>query len=225
MTEWLHFHFSLSCIGEGNGNPLQYSCLENPRDRGAWWAAVCGVAQSWTRPKWLSSSSIIHIDYTHSFSFFFLFATVNIVIVVQSLSHVQLFATPWTAACQASLSFTISLSLPKLMSIELMMPSNYLILSRPLLLLPTIFPNIRVFSSELALCIMWPKYWSFNFSLSPSREYSGFISFRIYWFYLLAVQRILKSLLQHSSKASILWRTQPSFWSNSHICTRLLGKP
>ena len=84
------------------------------------------------------------------------------------------------------------------------MPSNYLILSRPLLLLPTNFPNIRVFSSELALCIMWPKYWSFNFSLSPSREYSGFISFRIYWFYLLAVQRILKSLLQHSSKASIL---------------------
>ena len=100
-------------------------------------------------------------------------------VVVQSLSHVQLFAMPWTAACQASLFFTISQSLLKLMSIELVMPSNYLILCHPLLLLPSILPSIRVFYSESALCISWPKYWSSSFSISPSSEYSGLISFRI----------------------------------------------
>ena len=98
---------------------------------------------------------------------------------VQSLSHVRLFATPWTAACQASLSITSSRSLLGLMSIESMMPSNHLILCHPLLLLPSIFPSIRVFSSESVLCIKWPKYWSFSFSISPSNEYSGLISFRI----------------------------------------------
>ena len=103
--------------------------------------------------------------------------------VVQSLSHVWLFATPWTAACETSLSFTTSQSLLKLMSIELMMPFNHLILCRPLLLLPSMFPSIRAFSNELALCIRWPKYWSF--SISPSNEYSGLISFRIDWFDLL----------------------------------------
>ena len=114
-------------------------------------------------------------------------------------------ATPWTAAHQASLSFTVSWSLLKLMSIESVMPPNYLILFRPLLLLPSVFPSIRVFSNELALCIRWPKYWSFNFSISPSNEYSGVISFRINWLDLLAVQGTLKSLLQHHSlKASIL---------------------
>ena len=124
---------------------------------------------------------------------------------VQSLSRVQLFATPWTAACQASLSITNSRSLLKLMSIESVMPSNHFILCRPLLLLPSIFPSIRVFSNESALCIRWPKYWSFSFSISPSNEYSGLISFRIDRFDLLAVQGTLKSLLQHhSSKASIL---------------------
>ena len=124
---------------------------------------------------------------------------------VQLLSRVQLFVTPWTAACQASLSITNSRSLLKLMSIELVMPSNHLILCRPLLLLPSIFPSIRVFSIESALCITWPKYWSFNFSISPSNEYSGLISFRMDWLDLLAVQGALKSLLQqHSSKASIL---------------------
>ena len=123
------------------------------------------------------------------------------VIVVQSLSCVQLFVTPWTAACQAFWSFTISWSLLKLMSIELVMPSNYLILCHPLLLLPSIFPSIRVFSNESALRIRWPKYWSLSFSISPSNEYSGLISFRIDWFDLLAVQGTLKSLLQyHSSK-------------------------
>ena len=127
-------------------------------------------------------------------------------IVVQSLNCVQLLATPWTAAYQVSLSFTISWSLLKLMSFELMMPSNHLILCHPLLLLPSIFPSIRVFSNESALCIRWPKYWSFSFSISPSNEYLGLISFRTDWFDLLAVQGMLKSFLQHHKlKASILW--------------------
>ena len=125
-------------------------------------------------------------------------------VVAQSLSHVQLFATPWTAARQAFLSITISQSLLKLMPIELVMPSNHLILCCPLFLLST-FPSIRVFSSETALHIRWPKYWSFRFSISPSNEHSGFISFRMNWLDLLAVQGTLKSLLQHhSSNASIL---------------------
>ena len=113
--------------------------------------------------------------------------------------------TPWTAARQASLSFTVSRSLLKLMSIGSVVPSKHLILCSPLLLLPSIFPSIRVFSSELALHIRCPKKWSFSFSISPSNEYSGLISFRIDWFDLLAVQGILKSLLHHNSKASILW--------------------
>ena len=124
---------------------------------------------------------------------------------VQSLSRVRLFATPWTAARQASLSIANSWSLPKLMSIELVMPSSHLILCCPLLLLPSIFPSIRVFSNESVLYIRWPKYWSFTFSISPSNEYSGLISFKMDWLDLLAVQGTLKSLLQHhSSKASIL---------------------
>ena len=124
---------------------------------------------------------------------------------VQSLSLVWLFATQWTAAHQASLSVTNSRSLLKLMFIELVMPSNHLILCCPLLLPPSIFPSIRVFSSESVLCIRWPKYWSFNFSISPSSEYSGLISFRMDWLDLLAIQGTRKSPLQHhSSKASIL---------------------
>ena len=115
---------------------------------------------------------------------------------VQLLSHVWLFATPSTAACQASLSITNSQSLLQLMSIESVMPSNHLILCRPLLL-PSIFPSIRVFSSESVLRIRWPEYWSFSFSISPSSEYSGLISFKIDWFNLFAVQGTLKSLLQH----------------------------
>ena len=113
---------------------------------------------------------------------------------LQFLSHVRLFATPWTAACQASMSITNSQSLLKLMSIELVMPSNHLILCRPLPLLPSIFPSIRVFSKESVLRIRWPKFWSFSFSISLSNEYSGLISFRIDWFDLLAVQGTLKSL-------------------------------
>ena len=124
---------------------------------------------------------------------------------VQSLSRVQLFVTPWTAAHQLSLSITNCRSLLKLMSIESVMPSNHLILCRPLLLLPSIFPSIRVFSDELALRTRWPKYWSLSFNISPSNEYSGSISFRVDWFDLLVVQGTLKSLFQHhSSKASIL---------------------
>ena len=124
---------------------------------------------------------------------------------VRSLSHVRLFATPWTATCQASLSITNSRSLPKLMSIESVMPSSHLILCHPLLLLPPITLSIRVFSNESTFCMRWPKYWSYSFSISPSNEHPGLVSFRMDWLDLLAVQGTLKSLLQHhSSKASIL---------------------
>ena len=125
---------------------------------------------------------------------------------VQLFSLVRLFVTSWTAARQASLSITNSQSLSKLISIESVMPSNHLILCRPLLLLPSIFPGIRVFSNESALPIRWPKYWSFSYNISPSSEHPGLISFRMDWLNLLAVQGTLKSLLQHhSSKASLLW--------------------
>ena len=137
-------------------------------------------------------------------------------VVVQSLSHVRLFAFSWTAARQASLSFTISWSLLKLMSIESVMPSNHLILCS-LFLLPSIFPSIRVFSHESALCIKWPKYWSFSFSISPSNEYSGLISFRIDWFDLLDVQGTLKSLFQQqNSRPSILWHSVVRMVQLSH---------
>ena len=138
---------------------------------------------------------------------------------VQSLSRVQLFATPWTVAHQASLSITNSWSLLKLMSIKLVMPSNYLIFCCPLHLLPSIFLSIRVFSNESALLISWPKYWSFSFSISPSNEYSGLISVRMDWLDLLAVQGALKSLLQHHNSKHQFFCTQPSLWSNSHIHT------
>ena len=137
---------------------------------------------------------------------------------VQSLSHVQLFVTPWTAACQASLSITNSQNLLKLMSIVLVMPSSHFILCHPLLL-PSVFPSIWVFSNELVLCIRWPKYWSFSFNISPSNEDPGLIAFRMDWLDLLAIQGTIKSLLQHhSSKASIL-RCSAFFITNSHIHT------
>ena len=127
---------------------------------------------------------------------------------VQSLSHVQFFATPWTTACQASLSITNTQSLLNLVSTESVMPSSHLILCRPLLLLPPIPPNIRVFPNESTLRMRWPKDWSFSFSISPSNEHPGLISFRMDWLDLLPVQGTLKSLLQHhSSKASILWHS------------------
>ena len=129
-----------------------------------------------------------------------------IIVLVQLLSHVWLFVIPWTTAFQASLSFTIFWNLLILMSIDSVMPSNHLILCHPLLLLPSVFHSIRVFSSESALQIRWPNYWSFSFSISLSNEYSGLISFRIGWFNLLAVQGTIKILIQyHISKASILW--------------------
>ena len=129
----------------------------------------------------------------------------------------SLFVTTWTAACQTSLSITKTQSLLKLMSIESVMPSNHLILCHPFLLLPVIFSSIRVFSSESVLRIRWPKYWGFSFSVTPSNEYSGLISFRIDWLDLLPVQGTLKSLLQHhSSKASI-------FWSSAFFMVQLIS--
>ena len=131
---------------------------------------------------------------------------IHFYVIVLSLSHVRLFATPRPAACQASQSSSIFWSCLKLMFIELVMLSNHLILCHPLRFLPSIFPSIRVFSSDSVLHIRWPKYWSFSFSISPSNEYSGLISFRIDWFDLFAVQGTLKNLLQyHSLKVSILW--------------------
>ena len=163
----------------------------------------------------LTSKSIILLCYSVTnvaMSAFFRFSS------VQLLSHVQLFVTPWTAVCQASLSITNSWSLLKLMSIESVMPSEHLILCCPLLLPPSIFPSLRVFSSESVLHIRWPKYWSFSFSISPSNEYSGLISFRIDWFDLLTVQGTLKNLLQHcSSKASILWHSALFIVQLSHL--------
>ena len=152
-------------LGEGNGDPLQYSCLENPRDGGAWWAAIYAVAQSRTRLKWLSSSSsklLIALEISS----------------VQSLSRVRLFATPWIAARQASLSITNSQSSMRLMSIKSVMPSSHLTLCRPLLLLPSIPPSIRVLCNESTLRMRWPKYWSFSLSIIPSKEIPGLISDR-----------------------------------------------
>ena len=149
-----------------------------------------------------------------------------VVVVVQLLCHVWTFATPWSATWQASLSITNSQSLHKLMSIELKMPSNHLILC-PLLLLPSIFPSIRVFSNESVLHFRWPKYWNFSFSISPSNEYSGLFSFKMDWLDLLAVQGTLKSLLyHHSSKASILRHSAFFIAQLSHpyMTTWLYGK-
>ena len=160
--------------GEWNGDPLQYFCLENPMDRGTWQVTVYGDAKSWTE---FSSTQLI--------------------------SHVQLFVNPWTTARQASPSITSSLSLLKLISIGLVMPSNHLILCCPLLLLPPIPPSIRVFSNESALRMRWPKYWSFSFSISPSNEHPGLISSRMDWLDILAVQGTLKSLLQHHSSREL----------------------
>ena len=144
---------------------------------------------------------------------------------VQSLSHVRLFATPWIIACQASLSITNSRSSLKPTSIESVMPSSHLILGRLLLLLTPISPSIRVFSSESTLHMRWPKYWSFSFSIIPSKEIPGLISFRMDLLDLLAVQGILKILLQHHSSKHQFFGAQPSSQSNSHIHTWPLEKP
>ena len=141
------------------------------------------------------------------------------VIIVQLLSHVQLFVTPWTAAHQGSLSFTISQSLLKLMSIESVIPSNHLILCCPLLFLPSVFPSIRVFSDESTLHIRWPKYWSFSFSISPSNEYSGLISFRIDWFDLLQSKGLSRVFSNSTVRKHQFFGAQPSLLSSSHIHT------
>ena len=143
----------------------------------------------------------------------------------RSLSHVQLFVTPWIAARQASLSITNSRSLPKLMSTESVMPSYHLILCSPLLLLPSVFPSIRVFSNESALCIRWPKYWSFSFNISPSNEHPGLMSFRVDWLDLLAVQGTLKNLLQHHSSKPWTLQCSAFFIVHSHIHTWPLEIP
>ena len=139
--------------------------------------------------------------------------------LVQSLSRIQLFVTPWTAAHQASLSITISWNLLKLMSIESVMPSSHLILCHPLLLLPSIFPSIRVFSTESVLHIRWPKYWNFNFSISPSNEYSGLISFRMDWFDLLQSKGLSRVFSSITVQKHQYFSAQPFLWSNSHIHT------
>ena len=144
---------------------------------------------------------------------------------IQSLSRVWLFATPWIAARQASLSITNSRSSPRLMSIELVMPSSHLILCCPLLFLPPIPPSIRVFSKESTLRMRWPKYWSFSFSIIPSKEIPGLISFRMDWLDLLAVQGTLKRLLQHTVQKHQFFGAQPSSQFNSHIYTWPQGKP
>ena len=146
-------------------------------------------------------------------------------VVVQLLSPIWFFVTPWTAAHQASLSFTVFQSLLNLMSIKLVMPSHHLILCRPLLFLSSIFPSIRIFSNESARGIRWPKYWRLSLGISPSREYSGLISFRMDWFDLLAVQRTLKTLLQHHSSKHQFFSAQTSLRSSSHIHIWLLEKP
>ena len=158
--------------------------------------------------------------------FFFLLVLINNIHFssVQSLSHVWLFVTPWTSACQASLSITNSQSLLKSMSIESVMPSNHIILCCPLLLLPSIFPSIRVFSNELALHIRWPKYWSLSFNISPSNEYSGPISLRIDWLDLLESRGPWRVFCNTTVQKHQFFSVQPPFWSNCHIHTWRLEK-
>ena len=166
---------------------------------------VVSLPDIWPPNQFVSFTSILDINGGHFLLRNYLLSTSYVFSSVQSLSHVWLFETPRTAACQASLSISNFQSLPKLMSIELVMPSNHLILCHPLLLLPSIFPRIRVFSNESALCIRWPKDWSFSFNINHSNEHPGLISFMMNWLILVAVQGTLKSLFQHHSlKASIL---------------------
>ena len=176
-------------------------------------AALPTIAKTWEQPKCPSTGEWINkMWYIHTVEFSVQF------------SSVRLFATPWTAAHQASLSITNSQSLLKLRSIKLVIPFNHLILCHPLLLLPSIFPSIRVFSNESVLGIRWPKYWSFSFTISPSNEYSRLVSFRIDWYDLLAVQGTLKSLLQHSVQKHQFFGALLSLWPNSHTHTWLLEK-
>ena len=172
-------------------------------------------------PAWITVlTTLYRIDSTINLGWLFLWLS-----SVQSFSCVRLFATPWTAACQVSLSITNSWSLPKLMSTESVISSNHLILCHPLLLLPSIFPSIRVFSNESAFWIRWPKYWSFSFNISLSNEHPGLISFRLDWLDLLAVQWTLKSLSNTTFKKHQFFGAQPSLQSKSHIHTWPQEKP
>ena len=207
MSPWRDSVFFYIWGGAGIQS-VQFSCSV-VSDSATWWTAArqasLSITNSWSLLKLMSIDSVMpsnHLILCHPFLLLpSIFPSIS---SVQSLSRVRFSATPWTAARQASLSITNSRSLPKPMSIELVMPSIHLIHCHPLLLLPSFFPSIRVFSNESALCFRWPKYWSFSVSISPSNEHSGLISFRKDWLDLLAVQGALKSLLQHhSSKASI----------------------
>ena len=196
-----------------NSGSWWWTADEQMMNREAWCSAIHGVSRSrtllndWTELNWSSESSQLYWQYicwisNAGFAIHCIFSS------FQSFSLVQLFATPGTAACQASLSITNSWSLLKHMSIKSAMPSDHLIFCLPLLLLPSVFPNIRMFSNKSVLHLRKSEYWSFTFSVSPSNEYSGLISFRMDWLDILAVQGTLKSLLQHhSSKVSILWRS------------------
>ena len=172
--------------------PVKMAIIKEIRDNKCWWryGEKEMLAQCWYKLKLVQSLCKAILRFLKKLK-------ITNHSSVQLLSHVRLFATPWTAACQTSLSIINSRSLPKPLSIESVMPSNHLILCHPLPLLPSIFPSIRVLSNESVLWIRWPKYWSFSFSISPSNEDSGLISFRMDWFDLLAVQETLESLLQH----------------------------
>ena len=217
-TQWLHFHFSLSCIGEGNGNPLQCPCLENPRDWGAWWTAFYGHAQSRTRLKQLSSSSSSKVNVKLEMNNFLIkYLTewkiwkkwTNIAtdqFEIDSLSKVQFSLSVmsdsfWLHELQHARPPCPSPTpgVHSKISFKSVMPSSHLILCCPLLLLPPIPPRNGVFSNESTLLMRCPKYWSFSFSISPSNEHPGLISLKMDWLDLLAVQGTLKSLLQHHS--------------------------
>ena len=253
--------------GGENGYPLQYSCQENPTDRGAWLATVHRVTKSWTWLKGLRTCTVFSSSRISTFFFitlvylfcnpyflqvpilyflffqydslgllnstmcgsFCLWCLLSLYVVVQLQSHVRLCVTPWTAAHQAFLAFTVSQNLLRFISTESVMLSNHLILCHTLLLLPSIFCSIKVFSEESALHIMWPKYWSFRFSISPSNEYSGLISFKIGWFDLPAVQGTLKSFLPHQDQSLIILQSseacsdQPEHNGPSYFIPRLWG--
>ena len=218
---------SLPVPYQGHLGPLIWRGRRDPEDPGRGLPPHCSHASVLCGWKYHQRPQLSHVSITSAIDSFLwriqpLFFSRICVLIVQLLSRVQLFATLWTAACQASLSFTISRSLLKIVSIDSVIPSNHVILYRPLL--PSTFPSIRIFSNESALHIRWPKYWSFSFSISPSNGYSGSFSFWIDWFDLLAVQEALKSLLQlqfesvNSSVLSLLYGPTLEFirdyWKN-----------
>ena len=217
--------------GGRHGSPLWYSCLENPMESSlVGWSPIGLQRVGFDWSDWAHTDTHVYTHtHTHTHTHVLIYIIFQILFPyqfssVQSLSHVQLFVTPWTAARQGSLSITNSQSSPKSMSIESVMPSYHLILCYPFLLLLSIFPSIRVFSTESTLRIRWPKCWSFSFKISSAKEHPGLI-FRMDWLDLLAVQGTLKSLLKHHSSKAEFFSTQLSSQSNSHIHTWPLEKP